>query len=1408
MSRKTTAPILGAIKIAGLYLLIGFLWILFSDQLVDLLVSDQDLYHQISVYKGWGYVLVTGILLYFLIKNHTDRLSIGEAWLRMAYDAAKMGTWRHDISKGVVYFDDRARIHYGFDSLEASLEDVISHVHPDDISRLEKEIAGTIDPASGGRYTTEYRVIHTNGSVHWLEVDAYVSFVGDMEKRRPVLGVGTSRDITESKQANLQIHYFSRLYATLSQVNQAIVRSKDQRELFENICKVSVDFGEFRLAWIGLLDDELGLLTPVAEYGFQGNKLPFHNINFREMPYKEGLIGLALRSGQVEFSNDIQVDPRMEHWQETAIRDNYHSAAAVPIRKNEQIIGLLNLYAADVDFFMVEEERRLLEEMGLDISFALDTMQLEMENKQAERLLVESEEKYRMLLNSTVDGVFVAQDEKFVFANPAFPSMLGYSSLEFENKLFSDVVVPEYLDLWMVRYTQRVTGGNPPSTYHVKFMRKDGMGDIWVELHANKIMYREKPAVLGIVRDISERKQAEKQLLESEERFQKAFRSGPVGLAITRALDGVYIEANTAFSEIVGFSHKELIGETSLKLNITTPEQRNEYTHVMASQGFIRDQEMSLRHRSGELRTVLGSMEIIELNNETCVLSTAIDITERKKTEESLRKSDERWEMLVKTIPDFIALFDKDGRYLFLNHYLEGYTEKDVIGRANSDFILDESKATYLAAFEKAKQTGQVQFVEYKAYGAAGLVRLYDNYFTPIFENGDFVSMLALARDITERKNSEDKLLESEERFRQLADNIEETFWIFDPLERKDVYISPAFEKIWMRSAQDFFEDPEQFFESIIPEDRPHAREVTSRQAQGEKTEMQYRITRPDGSVRWIWDRSFPVFDEEGKLIRVAGILADITENKKAEMQLLELNQTLEQRVKERTAEVQDLYENAPAGYHSLDVNGLIVRINQTELNWLGYSREELVGVKAFAEIITLESQRVFFENFPRFKAQGWIKDLEFELIRKDGSILPILLNATAVYDEHGNFIRSRSTMVDITERKQAELQLQAANETLERASRLKDEFLANMSHELRTPLNAVIGLSESLQVNTYGELNPRQLKTVDVIRQSGRHLLELINDILDLSKIGAGMVELQYETINLKKICEASLLMVAEAALKKEIQITMFITEEVQTINADHRRLKQMIVNLLSNAVKFTSQNGQIKLEVLPENDYAVRFTVWDNGIGISADQLGNLFKPFVQVDSSLTRRYEGTGLGLALVRQLAEMHNGSIGVESELGKGSSFYFIIPKLAMQNYAREETMPDEISIEENTISPSSTTILLVEDNPTNMMFTSDYLTMKGYNLVTAENGLMAIEKAYIHYPNLILMDIQMPELDGIETIKRLRSSPEFATVPIIALTALAMPGDRERCLAAGANEYLAKPVSLKKLLDRIIYFLT
>lgn len=396
-------------------------------------------------------------------------------------------------------------------------------------------------------------------------------------------------------------------------------------------------------------------------------------------------------------------------------------------------------------------------------------------------------------------------------------------------------------------------------------------------------------------------------------------------------------------------------------------------------------------------------------------------------------------------------------------------------------------------------------------------------------------------------------------------------------------------------------------------------------------------------------------------------------------------------------------------------------------------------------------------------------------------------------------------------------MELRETNAALERASRLKDEFLASMSHELRTPLTGILNLSEVLQEQVYGTLNEKQLSSISIIEESGRHLLRLINDILDLTKIEAGQLDPEFETCQVDMVCQSSLQLTKGMAGKKRQQLSFSSAPPGIEIEADTRRLKQMLVNLLSNAVKFTPEHGRIGLDVRGDAEAGlVTFTVWDTGIGIAEEDFPRLFQPFSQLDASLSRQYNGTGLGLAIVQRLADLHGGSVSLESKLGQGSKFMIHLPwKVVPMNddlkptpeLSRSRLNPTDRPGQSD--RPHQGKILLVDDHDLNVKIYSEYLMLKGYHVIIASDGLQGLQAAREQRPDVILMDIQMPGKDGLTVIRELRSdeNPTISQTPIIALTALTMPGDRERCLEAGANDYLSKPVSLNVLLRTIQTFL-
>jgi signal transduction histidine kinase/ActR/RegA family two-component response regulator len=374
--------------------------------------------------------------------------------------------------------------------------------------------------------------------------------------------------------------------------------------------------------------------------------------------------------------------------------------------------------------------------------------------------------------------------------------------------------------------------------------------------------------------------------------------------------------------------------------------------------------------------------------------------------------------------------------------------------------------------------------------------------------------------------------------------------------------------------------------------------------------------------------------------------------------------------------------------------------------------------------------------------------------------------------------------------------QLRAAKEAAEAAARSKDQFLAGMSHELRTPLNAVLGLSELLQEEVYGPLNEKQNEALRTIESSGRHLLSLINDILEIARMGSGEVQLRLSKIKVSEVCEVCVDLIRAQARKKEISVSCNIAADVGQLQTDARRFKQILVNLLGNAVKFTDKGGAIGLSVQIES-HALCLEVWDNGIGIAPEDCERIFLPFIQVDSGLSRKYDGTGLGLALVRQLTELLGGDVSVKSTVGAGSRFRVRFPLRPGDSLAVREPAPRSVRRAE---SPGAgQLILLAEDNEANIATIGSYLRHKGYQVEVAHNGKIALDKVRELQPDLVLMDVQMPEMDGLEATRRIRQELGLAELPVIALTALAMAGDRERGMIAGVNEYVTKPVSLREL---------
>ncbi|MEH2067342.1 MAG: hybrid histidine kinase/response regulator HrmK [Nostoc sp.] len=386
--------------------------------------------------------------------------------------------------------------------------------------------------------------------------------------------------------------------------------------------------------------------------------------------------------------------------------------------------------------------------------------------------------------------------------------------------------------------------------------------------------------------------------------------------------------------------------------------------------------------------------------------------------------------------------------------------------------------------------------------------------------------------------------------------------------------------------------------------------------------------------------------------------------------------------------------------------------------------------------------------------------------------------------------------------------QLSNSNQELERTNQLKNQFLANTSHEIRTPLSSIIGFTHLLLAQGYEPSRERHQEYLNIIQSSGKHLLALINDILDLSKIEANQLEVQWETVDLPLVCSNVLALVKEKAANKGLRLILELDPEIATLVADPLRLKQMLLNLLFNALKFTSK-GSVGLQVACQGLF-VHFTVWDTGTGISQEDQAQLFDPYFQIANAVAG-IEGTGLGLAVTRKLAEIHGGSVKVESEVNHGSRFMLVLPLKKAEEAGgveradeAEEAEQAKYSLSDLDVTPSSSPqILLVENDLPNGDLMQIYLSKLGYQVTWVKNAANMWEALRQLEPAVILMDVYLPDGNGLKLVQELRENPEYENIPVIAQTAMAMKGDRETCLAAGVNDYISKPIDLP-LLARLV----
>ena len=537
--------------------------------------------------------------------------------------------------------------------------------------------------------------------------------------------------------------------------------------------------------------------------------------------------------------------------------------------------------------------------------------------------------------------------------------------------------------------------------------------------------------------------------------------------------------------------------------------------------------------------------------------------------------------------------------------------------------------------------------------------------------------------------------------------------------------------------------------------------------------------------------------DAQGAIIGYLLIGTDNTARKLVE----EEQKKSDQRLRDQQFYTRSLIESNIDALMTTDPSGIITDVNKQMEALTGSTRDELIGAP-FKDCFT-DPQRAE-AGIRRVLIEKSVTDYELTARARDGKQTVVSYNATTFYDRSRKLQGVFAAARDVTERKRVELELLQAKAVAESANRTKSDFLASMSHEIRTPMNAIMGIADLLAKT---ELTAEQDKYVQIFRRAGDNLLNLINDILDLSKVEASQLELEQTGFSLKDHLEKVMEMVSARASEKSLHLTCEIAPDVTSdLVGDPARLQQVLLNLLGNAIKFT-QSGSVALRVATDGNAraptTLTFTVTDSGIGIPADKLARVFERFTQADSSTTRRFGGSGLGLTISKRLVELMGGRIWVESTVGVGSLFAFAVPFEVWTEAHRKAAVPDGADADAPLVPLR---ILLAEDSPDNCMITMAYLENTPYRIDIADNGAIACQMYEAGHYDLVLMDRQMPIMDGLTATRAIRDWERAngrTPAPIIALTASALKGDRETCLAAGCTAFLTKPIKQAVLLQAI-----